>query len=505
METGRVAPMLTAAIFLPLAGAVLLGARRDLEARTARLFAIAVAVVPVALMAVAWARFQPGPDFQLIEAVPWIPTLGVAYRVGVDGLSLPLAALTALLFLGSIAYPVDRKGRAAEYYAVFLFLEFASLGVFLALDLFLFYVFWDLSLVGMYFLIGVWGHGERARRAALKFFLYTLAGSLVMLLAILGLYLSTEPRTFDMAEIIRQRPLAGAGLQASLVFLGFAIGFGIKTPLVPVHTWLPPAHVDAPAPASTILAGVLLKMGTYGFVRISLSMMPESFRRYALPLAILAVISIVYGALVALAQPNLKRRIAYSSVNHMGYAILGIAAAAAVAVGAEAARALALTGAIVEMIAHGFITGALFLITGSIWERANTYELDEFGGLGTRAPALAGAMGLAAFASLGLPGLAGFVAEFQIFVGTFSVYPLLAGIGLIGILITAALFLLMLQRIFFGELPDRWSEWPRLRPSETWPLALLLVFVVAIGVVPAPLLAVIQPTVDAMIQLLAAP
>jgi len=497
--------MLSLAIFVPLAGAVLLGTRRDMEARTARLIAIAVALVPVILMAATWVQFQPGADFQLVESVPWIPTLGVSYRVGVDGLSLPLAALTAILFLASIAYPVDRKGRATEYYTIFLFLEFASLGVFLALDLFLFYVFWDLSLVGMYFLIGIWGHGEKARRAALKFFLYTLAGSLVMLLAILALYLSTEPRTFDMAEIIRQRPLAGAGLQASLVFLGFAIGFGIKTPLVPVHTWLPPAHVDSPAPASTILAGVLLKMGTYGFVRISLSMMPEAFRRYALPLAILAVISIVYGALVALAQPNLKRRIAYSSVNHMGYAILGIAAAGAVATGAEAARALALTGAIVEMVAHGLITGALFLITGSIWERAETYELEEFGGLAARAPGLAGAMALAGFASLGLPGLAGFVAEFQIFVGTFSVYPLLAGLGLIGILITAALFLLMLQRMFLGDLPDRWSQWPRLRRSETWPLVLLLLLVVAIGVVPAPLLSVIQPTVDAMIQLLAAP
>ncbi len=499
--------MLTASIFIPLGGAGLLWLRRDMEPRLARLIALGVSMVPLILMAAAWIRFQPGPGlhFQLIESVPWIPTLGVSYRVGVDGLSLPLAALTALLFTVSIAYPVDLKGRAAEYFGFFLFLEFASLGVFLALDLFLFYVFWDLTLVGMYFLIGVWGHGEEARRAALKFFLYTLAGSLVMLLAILGLYLATEPRTFDMAEIIRQRPLAGGGLRASLVFLGLAIGFGIKTPLVPVHTWLPPAHVDAPAPASAILAGVLLKMGTYGFVRISLSMMPETFRRYALPLAIFAVVSIVYGALVALAQPNLKRRIAYTSVNHMGYTILGIAAAGAVVLGSETARALAMTGAIVEMVAHGVITGALFLISGSIWQRAKTYEIDELGGLAGRAPWLTAAASVAAFASLGLPGLAGFVAEFQIFVGTFAVYPVLAGIALLGIIITAALFLLMLQRLFLGDLPERWADWPRLERSERWGLAVLILFIILIGVVPAPLLAVIQPTADALIELLGTP
>ncbi len=494
--------MLTAAIFLPLAGALLLGARRDLEPRRARGFGITVAAIPLILLVAAWLRFEPGAGFQLVEAAPWIPTLGVSYRVGVDGISLPLAVLTALVFVASIAYPVDWKGRAAEYYAFFLFLEFASLGVFLALDLFLFYVFWDLTLVGMYFLIGVWGHGEQARRAALKFFLYTLAGSLAMLLAILGLYLATEPRTFDMAEIIRQRPLAGSGLRSSLVFLGFAIGFAIKTPLVPVHTWLPPAHVDAPAPASAILAGVLLKMGTYGFVRISLSMLPEAFRVYALPLAVVAVVSIIYGSLVALAQPHLKRRIAYTSVNHMGYAILGIAAAGALSEGAEAARAIALTGAVVEMVAHGLITGALFLLSGSVWQRAKTYELGELGGLASRAPWLAAATSLAAFASLGLPGLAGFVAEFQVFAGTFAVYPVLAGLGLLGIIITAALFLAMLQQMFLGELPERWKDWPRLEWPERWALGLLLLFVVAIGVSPATLLGVIQPAAESLVALI---
>ena len=484
--------MLTAAIFAPLLGALLVSLLPNGRERLIRGIATAGALVPMVLVVLAWLRFEGTGGFELVEAVRWIPTLGAGYVVGVDGISLPLAAMTALIFLVSVIYPVDLRGRPREYFALFLFLETVSLGVFLALDLFLFYVFWDLTLVGMYFLIGAWGHGEAARRSALKFFLYTLAASLVMLLAILGLYLSTNPHTFDMAEIIRQRPLPAAGWLPTLVFLGFTIGFAVKAPLVPFHTWLPPAHVDAPAPASAVLAGVLLKMGTYGFVRILLAMMPETFQRFAFPLAILSVVSIVYGALVALAQPNLKRRIAYTSVNHMGYTVLGIAAAGALLSGREGARALALTGATVEMVAHGLITGALFLITGSVWARGQTYEIGEFGGLAGRAPALTLATSLAAFASLGLPGLAGFVAEFQIFVGTFGVYPWLAAVGLLGILITAALFLHMLQKMFLGDLPERWRAWPELRPIELLALAGLLAFVVLIGVVPAWLLGVIH-------------
>lgn len=491
--------MLTLAIFVPLLAAAVLALRHEMRQRTVRRVAVVVAALPLVLLTLTWLRFEPGQGFQLIESFAWIPTLGVGYKVGVDGISLPIAAMSAVLFLAAIVYPTDLKGRASEYYALFLFLESVCLGVFLALDLFLFYVFWDLSLVGMYFLIGVWGHGEEARRSALKFFLYTLAGSLTMLLAILGLYLATEPRTFDMAEIIRQAPLAGAGWRATLVYIGFGIGFAIKTPIVPFHTWLPPAHVDAPAPASAILAGVLLKMGTYGFVRILLSMMPGTFQRYAPVLVVLAVVSIIYGALVALAQSDLKRRIAYTSVNHMGYTILGIGAAGALIAGEEAARTLALTGATVEMIAHGLITGALFLITGSVWQQAGTYELSRFGGLARRAPALTGATVLAAFASLGLPGLAGFLAEFQIFVGTFGVYPVAAAVGLLGIIITAALFLLILQQMFLGDLPDRWSDWTDLSRIEVVALAALLFFVVLIGVAPAWLLNVIDAGAAALL------
>lgn len=497
--------MLSVAIFAPLVGAVIILLLPQQRERLLRGAAALSALVPLVIAVLAWVRFDwhahnvptlAGNAFQQVEAVAWIPTLGARYIVGLDGISLPLFAMTALLFLAAIVYPVDYKGRIKAYFALFLFLESVSLGVFLALDLLLFYVFWDLSLVGMYFLIGVWGHGEDARRAALKFFLYTLAGSLAMLLAILVLYLHSAPdsanRTFDMAQLIARHSLDGAGLAATLTFIGFALGFGIKTPMVPFHTWLPPAHVDAPAPASTILAGVLLKTGTYGFVRILLSMMPVTFQRFAFPLGVIALVSIIYGALVAMAQPNLKRRIAYTSVNHMGYAVLGIAAAGALLHGADGARRLALTGATVEMVAHGLITGALFLITGSIWQRARTYEIADFGGLARRAPALTGLTAVAAFASLGLPGLAGFVAEFQIFVGTYAVFPWLAGLALFGIIITAALFLHLLQRVFLGDMPERWAAWTELGRVELLTLATLLVIVLIIGVAPAPLLTVID-------------
>ncbi len=503
MESARQSePLLTATIFVPLVAALgfalLPGTSDDSRHRitTMRIAATLLAAIPLILMVVAWLRFDGTGQFELLESTRWIPTLGVGYKVGIDGVSLPLAAMTALLFVASIAYPVDFGGRAPRYLALMLFLESASLGVFLALDMFLFYVFWDLSLVGMFFLIGAWGH-DGAQRSALKFFLYTLAGSLALLLGIIGIYLKTDPRTFDIPTIIEQGVLPAGGAYSTLVFLGMFLGFAIKTPMVPFHTWLPPAHVDAPAPASAILAGVLLKMGTYGFFRFLMQMLPGTFERFAPALGVLAVISIIYGALVALAQTNLKRLVAYTSVNHMGYVILGLAAAGWAVTGEERAQAIALTGAVVEMVAHGLITGALFLISGSVLTRARTYEIDALGGLAGRSPALTGTTAVAAFASLGLPGLAGFVAEFQIFAGTLSIQPWLAGVGLLGIVLTAALFLRMLQKVFLGALPDRWREWTDLSPAETVPLAALLAMVLVIGVIPFWLLDVIDSTATA--------
>lgn len=486
--------MLTLIVLLPLLGALTLVLWSGVGAAMARWFATAVATVPLLLLILVWAGFDTaagGPAFQAVVEVPWIPALGVAWRLGVDGIALAIALMSALMFVAAIAWPTDTQGRARAYYAWFLFLMGVSLAVFLTLDLLLFYVFFDLSLVGMYFLIGRWGHGD-ARRAALKFFIYTLAGSLPLLLAIIALYLSSDPHTFDMRTLIASQPVAGMDMRAGLILLGFVIAFAIKAPLFPVHTWLPPAHVNAPGPASAILAGVLLKMGTYGLVRIPYSMMTDTFGRYALLLGVLAVISILWGALVALAQKDFKRLIAYTSINHMGYTVLGIAAAGALVGGEEAAQTLALTGATVEMVAHGLITGALFLITGSFWQRTQDYDMDHYGGLAQTTPRLTGAMTVAAFASLGLPGLAGFVAEFQIFVGTFAVYPWLAAIGLLGIVITAALFLRMLQSLFFGELPDRLAGFKDLRAVEGGILLVLLVLVVVIGVYPLWLLDLIN-------------
>jgi NADH-quinone oxidoreductase subunit M len=494
--------MLTLTIVIPLLGAIALVALPRLDERGSRMVAVAAAALPLVLLVVAWARFDAGGDqlFQQVTDVDWIPTLGVGWRLGVDGIALALALLTALLFVAAVLYPVDLRGRHRQYRAWLLFLEFASLGLFLTIDLLVFYVFFDLSLVGMYFLIGRWGHGE-ARTSALKFFLYTLAGSLVMLLGFLVLYLGTDPLTFDMRELIARQPLAGAGARATFAVVAILFGLAVKTPLVPVHTWLPPAHVDAPGPASAILAGVLLKMGTYGMIRIPLAMARETFATVALPLAVLAVVSIVYGALVAWGQGDLKRRIAYTSVNHMGYAVLGVAVAGAA--GQHAARDLAITGAVVEMIAHGLITGALFLLAGSVWQRAADYRLDHFGGLAAPAPRFAGATTLAAFASLGLPGLAGFVAEFQIFVGAFAVYPVLAGVALIGVLITAALFLQMLQQLFFGETPDHLTSFTDLGARETVVLAVLLALVVLIGVWPTWLLDVVTPASGQLLDVVA--
>ncbi|MDO5758587.1 MAG: NADH-quinone oxidoreductase subunit M [Rhodobacterales bacterium] len=478
--------MLTFAILLPFTAAAAL-AILPLPTGASRGIAIASSALALLSLIVVWTRFTPGGGFQSVQELPWIPALGVAWRVGVDGISLPLALMSGLLFVSAIAWPMEREVNARQYYAWFLFLEGAALGLFLTLDLLIFYVFFDLGLVGMYFLIGRWGHGD-AQRSALKFFLYTLAGSLLILLAIIALVLITDPLTFDMRALIAIQPVAGMDVRAGLILLGFVLGFAIKTPLFPVHTWLPPAHVDAPGPASAILAGVLLKMGTYGLVRIPLQMMRETFATYALAIGIVALISILWGSIVAFAQENLKRRIAYTSVNHMGYAVLGIAVAGSALAGQEAARDLALTGAVVEMVAHGLITGALFLIAGAFWARTQEYELGRYGGLAGNAPRMMATMGLASFASLGLPGLAGFVAEVQIFIGAFAVWPWIAAIGLLGLIVTAALFLGMLQRIFFGDRPPALAGFADLSRVELGILAAILALVVLIGVWPAWLL-----------------
>ncbi|WP_241564250.1 complex I subunit 4 family protein [Nonomuraea polychroma] len=477
-------------IFLPLLAAALLALPR-LGTRAVLSIWIAAAALDLALVVVMWAGYDGGIAYE--TRLRWIPSLGAGFHVGVDGLSLPLIAMTALLFLACAIYSWRETERVRSYAALFLFLQTVSIGLFAALDLLLFFVFFDLSIVGMYFVIVGWGHGDRAR-SALKFFLYTFLGSLVLLLGFIGLFLAGG--TFDMVELIRTPPAASA-----LVLPAIGVGLAVKTPTVPVHTWLPPAHTDAPAAGSAILAGVLLKMGTYGFARIAMPMLPEAWRAYAWMIIVVGVVSVLYGALVALAQENLKRLIAYTSVNHMGYIVLALGAAG-LAAGDPRARELAVSGAVTQMVSHGLITGALFLLTGVLWDRARAYDLGRFGGIAAGAPVFTALTAVAAFASLGLPGLSGFIAEFQIFTGVIGAGAVLAGaLSIAGILITAALLLRVLHRAFLGPPGELTGRMIEARPSEVAAVAPLLLLSLVIGIMPRWLLDLIEPAAAALVSL----
>jgi NADH-quinone oxidoreductase subunit M len=475
-------PLLTIAVVVPLLGAALAAALPARSTRAPRILALSASAISLIALLVTVVRFETYRGMQLVEEATWIPSLDVAWRLGVDGMSLTLSLMSAILFLATIGYGVGPRPMTRAATGLLLLLEGSSLAFFLAEDFFLFYVAFDVTLVAMYFLIALWG-GERRRYAALKFFVYTIVGSLPVLLGIIALFLESEPQTFDMIRLAQEQPVAGAGVGATLIFLAFFVGFAVKTPIVPVHTWLPAAHVEAPTAGSVLLAGVLLKMGTYGLVRVNLQMLPDAFAEYALPVALLGLVSVIYGALLALAQTDLKRLVAYTSVNHMGYVVIGVAAAAASGISADA-RELAVDGAVLQMIAHGFVTGALFFIAGFIETRAKTRDLGALGGLMRPMPLYGSAAALAFFASLGLPGLAQFPAELQIFLGTFDVFPAVAAIAAIGIAITAGLFLLALQRAFLGETPERWRDLPDLGSREIVALGSLLVFVVVLGVYP---------------------
>ncbi len=485
-------PTVSATLFLPLLGAGLLVALRGASPRVAHAVGLITSGLTLIGALWIWARGVAGGGFSQVEEIEWIPSIGAAYRVGVDGISLPLVLLTVILFFVSLVFSANIAERARSYVALFLLLETASIGVFVALDAILFYVFFEVTLVGMYFVISGWGY-EGRQRAALMFFLYTLLGSLPLLLAILGLYLGSEPNTFDMRRFIDSPPLSG--LAATLALIAMLVTFFVKTPVIPVHTWLPAAHVEAPTAGSVVLAGVLLKLGTYGLVRFALQMTPDAFRDLAPIVAVFGVVSAIYGAFVALGQTDLKRLIAYTSVNHMGYVVLGVAVAAA-ATDAQA-RALALDGSVLQMVSHGIVTGALFFLVGMLQDRAHTREMGAFGGLLRTVPGLGWAFVLAAFASLGLPGLAHFPAEFQIFLGTLGVYPL-AVVVVLGIVITAGLYLRAIQVSFLGQANEKWSKMGDLGSREVLTLAPLLALTVLIGVVPFLVLDVIHATTRAL-------
>ncbi|MGC3997316.1 MAG: NADH-quinone oxidoreductase subunit M [Anaeromyxobacter sp.] len=540
--TGNV---LSWATFAPLLGAALIvvllalrslaGLSRQRVDDLSRVLALAASGVSLLAAVVAWRLYDPSqgaPPVQLVQHLPWIPSFNVEYFVGVDGLSISMVLLSGLIsFVATVAsMPWWSGARAAElagihdgpddphhpkhfsvrmvpgYMALLLLLQTGMMGTFVALDMFLFYVFWEVMLLPMYFLIGVWG-GPRKEYAAIKFFLYTLAGSVLMLLAIIGIYYNSLPaplatgelsagHTFNLIELARQ----GAAGQfahapavlgfdfAKLAFVGLFIGFAIKIPMFPFHTWLPDAHVEAPTPISVILAGVLLKMGAYGILRFNFGILPEATLWAADAMAAFGVINVVYAAFVCLAQKDLKRLIAYSSVSHMGFTLLGMAAMTPAGI----------SGAVLNLFTHGLISPMLFLIVGVIYDRAHHREIERFGGLASALPEYSAVMGLAFFASLGLPGLAGFVSEFMVFTGSFPRYTLFTVLAATSVVITAAYYLWAIHRMFLGKLNPAYAGYPDLSWRERLTLYPLGAGVILLGVYPQAILDVINRSLHAL-------
>ncbi len=491
--------MLSVLVFLPLLAAVILAVVKMPDA-AAKVGWLVLSGLELLMVALIWTRYQTPPpgEMAFAQREPWLPGVGSSYSVGLDGLSLPLIVLTVVVFAACAVYAWREQHRPRAQAALFCFLQSMCLGVFAAQDLVVFFVFFDLSIVGMYFAILGWGHGQAAR-SALKFFLYTFLGSLVLLLGFIGLYVAADPHTFDMAELTRQAPLRDSGWIGGLVLAAVVIGLAIKTPTVPFHTWLPPAHTDAPAIGSAVLAGVLLKLGTYGFVRIAMPMLPQAWQAWTWVIITVGIVSVLYGALVALAQSNLKRMIAYTSVNHMGYIVLAVGAAGVVTADTTT-RQIAVIGAVTQMVSHGLITAALFLLAGVLHERRGSYQIADYGGLAGPAPRYAGLLAVAAFASLGIPAFSGFIAEFQVFTGSIGAAPVTA-LALPGILIVAALFLRALQQLLTGTTRGKSPDFLDVRTSETLAVAPLLLASLVIGLLPRFLLDVIEPASRVVVDL----
>ncbi|MEX2570404.1 MAG: NADH-quinone oxidoreductase subunit M [Gemmatimonadota bacterium] len=484
--------ILTFLIFVPLVGTVV---ALTLPAARARWVALVTGVVELVIAIPLFWTYNPvGPAMQNEVAAPWIADWGIYYRLGLDGISLFMVLLTALLLplmvLGSWTYIKDRE---QVFYAMLMALTTGVMGVFLALDMFLFYVFWEMMLIPMYFLIGIWGGKERIY-AAVKFFLFTAAGSLLMLVAILYLFFRYQALTgiasFAYADFL-QLPLTNG--EQGWLFAAFALAFAIKVPVFPLHTWLPAAHVQAPTAGSVILAGVLLKMGTYGFLRFALPLFPgaASAEVTVLLFMILGLIGIIYTALVAAVQPNAKRLVAYTSVAHLGFAVLGI----------FALNLQGIQGALILMIAHGVSTPMLFFLLGMLYERTHSYEIEDFGGLAASVPVFALMLVIAALASIGLPGTGGFVSEFLVLIGTFRVQPWIAVIAASGVIFAAFYMLPMVQKTVFNALTKPANRLiPDLSGREIGLLLPLVAIILWLGVYPRPFLDRMEPSVTRLIQ-----
>jgi NADH-quinone oxidoreductase subunit M len=492
-------PILSIVCYIPLLGALIaMFAFRNDQGAAIRKFATWVAGIDFLVSVPLWFAFnRDGELFQFRESAPWIESIGVRYEFGIDGIALLLVLLTTLL--GVIAFLSSWSAiqtREKEYYVFMLLLQTGMLGVFMALDFFLFYVFWEVMLVPMYFLIGIWGGGRRLY-AAIKFFLYTLAGSVLMLLGILALYFFNaggllgweglgNPASFSILQFHE----IGAAIPPDLqfwIFLAFFVGFAIKVPMFPFHTWLPDAHVEAPTAGSVILAGVLLKMGTYGFVRFSLPILPDATRELLPWMAALSIIGIIYGALVAMAQKDMKKLVAYSSVSHLGFVMLGL----------FALNGPGINGSVLQMINHGISTGALFLLVGIIYERRHTRMIAEYGGISSEMPLYATIFLIITMSSIGLPTLNGFVGEFTILVGAFNRVWWWALFAAVGIVLGAAYMLWMYQRVFFGPLANPENRGlPDLNRREVLYLAPLVVLCFWIGLYPRPFFRVLERPVN---------
>jgi len=484
-------PILSAIIFVPLIGSLfiyLLGK----NPKHARIIATVISLIPLILSILLVLNLfgidaglglvtDPSGNYRAYESADWIPQFGISYLLGVDQLSIPLIFLTTLLTTLAMVFSWDEKYRVREFYALLAFMEATIIGVFISLDFFLFFIFWELGLVPMYFLIAVWG-GPRKKYASIKFFLYTQAASLLVLLGILVFYffsvdptgLSINGHTFSMLVAIES---GGAAIPQALQFFAFIallFGFGTKLPMVPVHTWLPDAHVEAPTAGSVLLAGILLKLGGYGLIRVNVQMLPEATIYFLPLLAILGTLSILYGAVVCLGQNDLKRMVAFSSISHMGFVLLGIAAF----------NNIGMTGAIFQMFAHGLVSPALFMIAGSIGHRVGTRNISELGGITEKMPVTSGFMMIAFMASLGFPGLVGFPAEVTVFIGTYKAFGFWVLIPIITAVLTAAYYIYAMQRAIFGPYNEKLGEVKDMESHEIVPLGIFSFLFALFGILP---------------------
>jgi len=487
-------PLLSLILWLPLLGGVFILFIDREQKKAIRTVALLHSLAALGLSLGLWLGYdRTAGGFQFVERADWIPAAGISYFLAVDGISLPLIVLTALLTFVAVVASWNIEHRVKDYFALLLLLGTAMFGVFMALDLILFYVFFELVLVPMYFLIGVWG-GPRREYAAIKFFLYTLLGSVIMLVGILALYFGTGARTFDVLALMEMAPGAFAFQAQRWIFLALWFGFAVKVPVFPFHTWLPDAHVEAPTAVSVILAGVLLKMGTYGFLRFTHPLLPEAAIWFAPTLAVLGVIGMIYGALTAMWQRDLKKLVAYSSISHMGFMLLGIAALTPQGV----------NGAIFYMVAHGLATGMLFLLVGVVYERTHTRDIPAMRGFYFTMPVWAVIMAFTGFASLGLPGLAPFIGEFFTLLGAYLTgdpfFQLMVYIGVLTIVLAAGYILWMIQRMLMGEEMEEFKGIPDADARELVTLVPPAALIVLLGVWPRLLVDITNPAVMEFIR-----